>query len=114
MSKALLYTILIFLVTQSAVWFQTNGQFISEWCKNNPFILSLFGIPISLGYIYATKWAFIAFDDLLWPGRLLGFALGMISFAVFTNWLMGEGISLKVMVSLLLALILVLIQVFWK
>jgi hypothetical protein len=114
MSKALLYTILIFFTTQSAVWFQTNGQFISEWCKNNPFILSLFGIPISLGYIYATKWAFIAFDDLLWPGRLLGFALGMISFAVFTNWLMGEGISLKVMVSLLLALIIVLIQIFWK
>ena len=114
MGKALLYTILIFFVTQSAVWFQTNGQFISEWCKNNPFILSLFGIPISLGYIYATKWAFIAFDDLLWPGRLLGFALGIISFAIFTNWLMGEGITLKVIVSLLLAVILVLIQVFWK
>ena len=40
MSKALLYAMLIFFITQSAVWFQTNGQFISSWCKNNPFILS--------------------------------------------------------------------------
>jgi hypothetical protein len=114
MGKALLYTILIFTITQSAVWFQTNGQFISEWCKNNPFILSLFGIPISLGYIYATKWAFIAFDDLLWPGRLLGFALGIITFSIFTSYFMGEGITPKVIVSLLLAVMLVLIQAFWK
>jgi len=114
MSKALLYTILIFLVTQSAVWFQTNGQFISEWCKNNPFILSLFGVPISLGYIYATKCAFEAFDGILWPGRLLGFALGIISFTILTNYYMGEGITPKVIVSLILATALVCIQAFWK
>ena len=114
MSKALLYALLIFFITQTAVWFQTNGQFISSWCKNNPFILSLFGIPISLGYIYATKLAYIAFDNLFWPGRLLGFALGIISFTILTNYFMGEGITPKVIVSLLLAVLLVLIQAFWK
>lgn len=114
MSKALLYTVIIFFITQTAVWFQTNGQFISEWCKNNPFILSLFGVPISLGYIYATKWAFIAFDSLLWPGRLLGFALGIISFTILTNYYLGEGITPKVIISLVLATVLVLIQAFWK
>ena len=114
MNKALLYTILIFTITQIAVWYQTNGQFISEWFKNNAFILSLFGIPISFGYIYATKYAFAAFDGVLWPGRLLGFALGMIIFAILTNSYLGEGITPKVVVSLVLALMLVLIQVFWK
>ena len=114
MSRALLYTILIFIVTQSAVWFQTNGQFISDWCKNNTFILSLFGIPISYGYIYATRWGFIALDGLLWPGRLLGFALGIISFTILTNYFMGEGITPKIMVSLVLATALVCIQAFWK
>ena len=114
MSKALLYTIVIFTVTQIAVWYQTNGQFISEWCKNNTFILSLFGVPISFGYIYATRFAFEAFDGMLWPGRLLGFALGIISFTILTNYFMGEGITPKVIVSLLLAVLLVLIQAFWK
>lgn len=114
MSKALFYTVLIFTITQIAVWYQTNGQFISDWFKNNPFILSLFGVPISFGYIYATKWAFEAFDGVLWPGRLLGFALGMIIFAILTNSYLGEGITTKVAISLILATALVVIQVFWK
>ena len=114
MSKELLYTFLTFLTVQSAVWFQTNGQFIWSWFKDHPFILSLFGIPISLGYIWATKFAFDAFDGTLWPGRLLGFAMGIISFTILTNYYMGEGISTKVIVSLILAITLVLFQVFWK
>ena len=114
MSKELLYTFLPFLAVQSAVWFQTNGQFIWSWFKDHPFILSLFGIPISLGYIWATKFAFAAFDGTLWPGRLIGFAMGIISFAILTNYYMDEGISTKVIVSLILAITLVLIQVFWK
>ena len=114
MSKELLYTFLTFFTVQSAVWFQTNGQFIWSWFKDHPFILSLFGIPISLGYIWATKFAFAAFDGTLWPGRLIGFAMGIISFAILTNYYMDEGISTKVIVSLILAITLVLIQVFWK
>ena len=114
MSKELLYTFLTFLTVQSAVWFQTNGQFVWSWFKDHPFILSLFGIPISLGYIWATKFAFAAFDGTLWPGRLIGFAMGIISFAMLTNYYMGEGISTKVIVSLILATALVCIQVFWK
>ena len=114
MSKELLYTFLTFLTVQSAVWFQTNGQFIWTLFKDHPFILSLFGIPISLGYIWATKFAFAAFDGTLWPGRLIGFAMGIISFAILTNYYMGEGISTKVIVSLILAITLVCIQVFWK
>ena len=114
MSKELLYTFLTFLTVQSAVWFQTNGQFVWSWFKDHPFILSLFGIPISLGYIRATKFAFTAFDGTLWPGRLIGFAMGIISFTILTNYYMGEGISTKVIVSLILATALVCIQVFWK
>ena len=114
MSKELLYTFLTFITVQSAVWFQTNGQFVWSWFKDHPFILSLFGIPISLGYIWGTKFAFAAFEGTLWPGRLLGFAMGIISFTILTNYFMGEGVSPKVMVSLILAILLVLIQVFWK
>ena len=114
MSKELLYTFLTFLTVQSAVSFQTNGQFIWSWFKDHPFILSLFGIPISLGYIWATKFAFAAFEGTLWPGRLLGFAMGIISFTILTNYYMGEGVSLKVIISLILAIALVCIQVFWK
>ena len=114
MNKSLLYCILIFTITQVVIWFQTNGQFISDWYKNNVFLVSLAGIPISYGYIYATKFGFEAFDSSLWSVRLLCFALGTIIFAIMTYIIMGEGISYKNMTSLLLAICLILIQLFWK
>jgi hypothetical protein len=51
---------------------------------------------------------------LLWPGRFLGFSIGMVVYAVFTSWIFNEGISMKTAVSLGLCLLLITIQVFWK
>ena len=116
MSKtvALILCIGTFLLVQIVTWFQLNGQFVWPWFKNNVFLLCLLGIPISWLYILATKWGFIAFDGLIWPGRLLGFAMGMLTFAVCANIFMGEGMTPKTIVSLILATALTCIQVFWK
>jgi len=95
-------------------WFQLNGQFIWSWFKDHPLILCLFGVPVSYFYIVATKYSFEAFNQLLWPGRFVGFAIGMITFTAFTAIFLGEGINNKTVVSLLLASALVCIQVFWK
>ena len=116
MSKlvALILCISTFLLVQIIAWFQLNGQFFSSWFKDNVFFLCLLGIPISWLYIEATRLGFIAFDGLIWPGRLLGFAMGMLTFAVLANIFMGEGLTNKTIVSLILATILTIIQVFWK
>ena len=116
MSKlvALILCIGTFLLVQFITWFQLNGQFFSSWFKDNAFILCLLGVPISWLYIEATRLGFIAFDGLIWPGRLLGFAAGMFTFAICANIFMGEGLTNKTIVSLILATILTIIQVFWK
>ena len=116
MSKlvALILCISTFLLVQIITWFQLNGQFFSSWFKDNVFLLCLLGIPISYLYIEATRLGFIAFDGLIWPGRLLGFAAGMFTFAICANIFMGEGLTNKTIVSLILATILTIIQVFWK
>jgi len=116
MSKitALILCITLFSTVQIITWFQLNGQFVWPWFKNNLFLLCLFGIPISWLYIEATRFGFIAFDGVLWPGRLLGFATGIFSFAACTSIFMGEGLTPKTIVSLILATVLVCIQVFWK
>ena len=36
---------LLFLLGQTLVWYQINGQFLSEWVKKNPLIMSMLGIP---------------------------------------------------------------------
>ena len=50
----------------------------------------------------------------LWPGRFIGFSLGITSFAFLTWYFMGEGINLKTWISLGLAFALIAVQLFWK
>lgn len=105
---------LLFLLGQVLVWYQINGQFLSEWIKKHPLVMSLMGVPISYIYIVATRHLVIAFDGELWPQRLIGFSMGMVAFA-FLTWLhLNQAITLKTGVTLTLAFAIVLIQVFWK
>ena len=109
-----LYGALLFLLGQTLVWYQINGQFLSEWAKKHPLVMSLFGIPISYVYIYATHHLVIAFDGQLWPQRLIGFSMGMVAFAFLTWFHLNQAITPKTAVTLVLALAIVLIQVLWK
>ena len=113
-SKAILIGVGIYILTHIMTWFQLNGQFFSEWFKNNNLILALFGIPISYLYIYGTKYCYEGFDGLIWPGRFIGFAIGMVIFSLLASYIMNEGMEIKTWVSLGLALALVSVQIFWK
>jgi hypothetical protein len=105
---------LLFLLGQILVWYQINGQFISDGVKERPLVMSLMGVPISFVYIYATQYLVEAFDGEMWPQRLIGFAVGMIAFA-FLTWLhLNQGITLKTGITLILAIAIVLIQILWK
>ena len=114
LNKEIIITLCIFFFANIVTWFQLNGQFFSAWFKNNNFILSLFGIPISLLYIWGTKYCYEGFDGLIWPGRFIGFACGTVVFAIFASLIMGEGVTIKTGISLVLALTLVSVQIFWK
>ena len=110
----LLAAIGLFLLGQILIWFQTNGQFLWGWFDRNPLILSITGgTIISYSFILATKYSVEHFG-VLWPGRFLGFALGISSFAILTWLFMGEAISWKTATSLLLATAIIFIQLFWK
>ena len=104
-----------FFIAQSLSWYQTNGQFISKWIKENPILITaLCGVPIGMSYIYATSYIVNAFGGTLWSARLLGFSTGVTSFALLTYIHMREGINIKTAVILALAVTIVLLQVFWK
>lgn len=113
--KNLIYGILLFGLGQSLIWFQTNGQFIWPWFKKNPLILSIFGgTLISYIFINATEYIYRHYDGLVWPGRFIGFSIGITVFAALTYHLLGESMNLKTVVSLMLAITIILIQLFWK
>ena len=102
---------LLFLLGQTLVWYQINGQFISTWMKEHPLAVSFLGVPISFVYIYATQYLVEAFNGDMWPQRLIGFSMGMIAFA-FLTWLhLNQGITLKTGITLILAIALSLIHI---
>ena len=114
MNSSVAIGLLLYFLTHIIIWFQVNGQFVWSWAKDHPWTMSLLGFPISYVLIIATKYIVAGFDGLLWPGRLMGFGSGMIVMAILTWCILGEGISTKTLVSLVLATTLVFIQVFWK
>ena len=65
-------------------------------------------------FIVATRNVAEYYDGLLWPGRFIAFGTGMVSFTFLTWYLLGEGLTTKTLVSLMLALTLVTIQIVWK
>ena len=105
---------LLFLLGQTLVWYQINGQFISTWMKNHPVAVSFLGVPISYVYIYATQNLVESFNGDMWPQRLIGFSMGMFAFA-FLTWIhLNQAITLKTAVTLALATAIVVIQIIWK
>ena len=111
----LLLGFLLFFLGQGLIWVQTNGQFVWPWFKKNPWLVSFaFGGIISYILIQATRLVVEHFDGMLWPGRFIGFASGILIFTVMTYIFMGEGITAKTGVSLALSVGLIAIQLFWK
>ena len=112
--KNLILCLSLFVIAQTMVWLQLNGQFVWDSFRKYEWVLILFGLPISWVFLEATRQGVTAFDGLLWPQRFLAFACGIIIFSLFTWLLKGEGINTKTLISLCLASCLVLIQIFWK
>ena len=112
--KNILLSCLFFFIGHILVWFQLNGQFIWKGWKDNLFLVSLLGIPVSLFFIWATKWGVTAFEGLFWPPRFIGFSIGIIIYGLMVSHYFNEGFTLKTMITLILAFIIVTIQLFWK
>ena len=108
-NKDIIICVTILFLSQIVIWFQLNGQLISQWCKDHPWILSLLGVPISYALILTTEYGYKGFGE-LWPIRLMGFAVGMISFPFITYWMLGEGISLITGISIVLSIIIMILQ----
>jgi len=105
----------LFLLGQTLAWYQTNGQFISQWIKEHPILVAAIGgIPVGYSYILGTTYLVEAFGGAVWPSRLLGFSMGILAFTTLTLIHLGEAITLKTSVVLMLAVLIILIQVLWK
>ena len=68
------------------------------------------GIPITGLFWLATKWVYQGFGN-LWAVRFMGFATSMISFPIMTWLYLGEVITLKTLITIILAIVIMVVQV---
>lgn len=94
------------------IWFTTNGQFFSKWFAENKTTTALLaGIPTTYLCIWSSKYFYQAFGNLAWPGRFMSFVSGTLIMALFASLILGEGMSVKTLISIALSLAIVAVQV---
>jgi multidrug transporter EmrE-like cation transporter len=107
--------ILYGFIAQVITFIQLQGQMKYDWVKNHPILVAVIGgAPISLLFMASVKHFIIAYNGEIWPSRLIGFAVGIITFALMSYFLFKEPITLKTLVCLGLGTLIILVQIFWK
>ena len=110
-NKQIVITIILFFISQILVWYQLNSQLVWDWAKSSKSMLfmSLMGVPISILFWYCTKLGYQGFGN-LWSVRFMGFATSMMTFPLMTYFYLGEAITLKTSITILLAIIIMILQ----
>jgi len=62
------YALLLATIAQIISFFQLQGQLVWKFPKENPYVMMLLGLPISLIFIKTTK-IFNQHFDAYWSGR---------------------------------------------
>ena len=89
-------------------WLHMNAQFRWEWAKSFWWII-LGGVPISFLFYYSTRLSYEHFGH-YWAIRPLGFGMATITFGILTAIFLKELPSLKIWISLLLALAIIILN----
>ena len=102
------------LTAQVLTFFQLQGQLKYQWMKDYTWLVVLMGIPISFMFMQSVKYFVLAFEGEIWPSRLLGFGIGVIVFTIMSELLFKEPFTTKTGICLFLALLIILVQIFYK
>jgi hypothetical protein len=110
----LLYGILWGLLGQIGSFMQFQGAIKYNWTEKYFWLVLLSGLPIGYFYIKSVERFVAAFDGEIWPSRIIGFGLGVVVFIILSYFLFKEPLTTKTLVSLVLSIIIIMIQIFWK
>jgi len=107
-NNKLLVVLLFSFLGNVLAWLHMNAQFKWDWAKETWWIV-LGGVPISFLFYYSTRLSYEHFGQ-YWAIRPLGFGMATITFGLLTGIFLHEAPSLKIWISLLLALAIVILN----
>ena len=111
------YIFLGFVVTviaQIGAWFQHNLQFKDPKYDETWWGMYALAIPLTYVFILATKYNVVGYGGSIWGARFVGFALGMLVYAIMIQIFFKEPFTMKIAVQLLLCFTILAVQAFWK
>ena len=110
----LLLGILYGLFGQILSFLQMQGSIKFGWYQKYPIIILLSSIPSMWFFIKSVECFIDAFNGELWPSRMIGFGIGIITFVIMSWFIFREPITLKTFICLVLACAILGIQIIWK
>jgi hypothetical protein len=112
--KNILLGVFFITLAQTIAWFQQFAQIKWPWFKDHLWILVMvLGIPTSYLFIWGAQHLYSDMSS-VWSVRLTQFSIGMFVVLGLTYFVMNESLTLKNIICIILATIIVLIQSFWK
>lgn len=108
------YVFMVYILSQIFTFYQLQGHAWSKWIKDNPFLMSVLGVPFTYYTIKAARIMIESYDGQSWPNRLIGFGLGVIIFSIMSWFFLKEPMVLKTIICLFLSFVILLIQLFMK
>jgi len=110
----MLILILCAILAQGLTWFQTNGQVVWPILKEYKWFVILGSYPIGWLFFEATTYGYPAFNNQLWPVKFVIFVAGILTFILFTTWLLKEPFTIKIAVQIALCCAILMVQLMWK
>jgi hypothetical protein len=98
------------LMGQIGSFLQLQGNVKYGWYEKHPYILLFASIPISWLYIQSVKNLVLYFSGEIWQSRFIGFGIGIIVFSIMSSIMFKEPFTIKTIISIILAIIIILIQ----
>ena len=114
MNKYLIFGFAFGIVAQMISFMQLQMNIKFGWMQKWWYLILLTGIPATWLYIKAVEFFCKAFNGETWPGRLIGFGVGIIIFSLMSYLFFDERITMKNVLCICLALIIILIQILMK
>jgi len=107
-------SILLMIVGQILAFYQLQGPIKYEWLKNNIWFGILLGLPISAIFMLGIDLMIKHYNGELWPSRIIGFSVGTLVYGIMSYYLFKEPITAKTLICLILCVVIILVQVFYK
>ena len=105
---------LLFLAMHAFAWFGANSQHVWRDQPSAMLTALMFGVPVALTAYMATKYGYEFFDS-LWSVRMVAQGAFYVCFPTLTWIFLDESpFTTKTIISIILSMVIVAIQFFWK